>query len=95
MECERLAAQLDAYLADGLSDSELSEIRKHMEGCGYCRNLIPREKELNRVIRSSVDAATPPVHSVAAKSPNQEFWRWMTAAFRRWQRQSSMPQWFF
>jgi len=59
MNCTDVAEQLSLYLYGELSGGEEESLRKHLDECAGCRQLLEREKTLHRALDSA--SASPPL----------------------------------
>ena len=57
--CEKCEEMLQPYLDRELSDEEMAEAERHLEGCGYCRRRYRFEASLRRYVRLAVSEEMP------------------------------------
>ena len=56
-KCEQL---LQGYLDRELSDDEVAQAERHLDGCDYCRRRYRFEEELRRFVRQAAVEEMPP-----------------------------------
>lgn len=59
-DCDKCEELLQGYLDRELSDEEVAQAERHLEGCEYCRRRYRFEESLRRYVRTSAAERMPP-----------------------------------
>ncbi len=59
-DCEKCEELLQGYLDRQLTDAEVREAERHLDGCAYCRRRYRFEETLRRYVRLSAEERLPP-----------------------------------
>ncbi len=60
MNCQDCSEKLDRYVDRELNDTEVLELRLHLEGCSGCEDQYEFQSHLKRLVRHSCDCDTAP-----------------------------------
>ena len=60
MNCQDCSEKLDRYVDRELNDTEVLELRLHLEGCPGCKDQYDFQSHLKRLVRLSCDCDTAP-----------------------------------
>ena len=60
MKCADCEKRLEEYTDRELSDSELVEVRKHLDGCPPCEHKFEFQAELKRVVKICCEQDSAP-----------------------------------
>ncbi len=69
IDCTGMKAVLSAYLDDELARAERFEADTHLVGCAKCRTLVERAENLDRSLRSALDADVAEIDEEFASTP--------------------------
>jgi anti-sigma factor (TIGR02949 family) len=57
--CDWCEEVLQPYLDRDLTDAEMKEAERHLDGCSYCRKRYRFEESLRRYVRQAVEPMAP------------------------------------
>lgn len=62
LECERILRQLYQFLDRELSESEIAQVKQHLDRCPPCHDHVRLEASVRRLVRTTCAGDLAPAH---------------------------------